>query len=308
MKKLAISVLAAFAAGAQASYELVLVLDNSTASIHRFDGTTGAYFGEYAKGDLMPGGSYGLAVDPTRGVSYVSDSNRGMLLVHEYSTGVLLREVSLLSTVGHVANMAVAQNGDLLVAGSSRAARLNPSLVVQNYYGAGGSTNVAQAPDGTVYTTDRSGSPLLRRFTFTGAAGGTAALPAITSYFNWQSTFVGNVGYMTSTTSDSIIPFSPVNPPFAGSAVALPSVTQCFALGAGHGSTLYAAGLNPADATKGRLNVYSMATGAAFYKKTTGEGILKKPYAVATVVAPEPGTLAALSLGAWAVLRRRRKG
>ncbi len=305
MKKLIFACLVAAACSAHSSFELVLVADNETNSVHRFDGVTGAYFGSFGAGDGYAFGLIGLAVNQNTGRCYTGNYNDGVVREYDYSTGLLLREVSL-SGLGSTWNISLGNNGDLLIGTSSGGYRYNSNFVFQNKYASNDTASLTLGPDGNVYSFDRA-SNVARRFSYAGGAQGTTTFGSVGSpYSLWQSVTLNGTGWVTGNSGADLRQFSLTGPPTDLGSKPLGSIQACNGIAVGHGSTLFASGKATDGSGSGILNVYSVVTGSPAYRRSYGKGILKTPYAVASVVAPEPAGLLALTVGVGLLARRRR--
>ena len=152
-----------------------------------------------------------------------------------------------------------------------------------------------------------AGNNVLRRFTLAGSFTGQTTLPALSSVLYWQSVHLSGKSFLNMTTGNGLQQFTAANPPVAGSSIFTSELTGITALGIGHGSTLYVGGRLVSDGTKGGISRYSVAGVSPFYRSTFGSSVLRSPVSIATVVAPEPGTLVACGLGLAALAARRRK-
>lgn len=308
MKRLFLLSLVVTTTQALASYELVLVADRGTNSIHRFDGSTGTYFGQFASGDFSNLSPAGIAVVPQTGKCYVADFGRSLIIEYEYSTGLRLRTF----TNSGPRSLLALSNGDLLIAGSAGFRRYSTSgstLGVVTTYTTTGSASIGMTSDGFVYSTDASTTPNLRRFTIGGSAAGVTALPATPTLFYWQATSFGTRGILADPELDGVRTFTSTNPPVVSGLIATPGLLETRCLAAGHGFTMYAAGRNAATPATGLLKSYFWPTniGTPYFRRDIGSGILIDPFAVATVVAPEPEMLVPVAVGVLLTMRRRKK-
>lgn len=304
MRSFLVLSLAVSAHAASASYDLVLVADGGTASIHRFDGSTGSYLGQYGVGDFGPGiGS--IAVNPALGLSYAMDFSRNALFIHNYSTGNLVG----LFAVSGPRQISLANDGTLLIAGAGGARRYSATGSLLTTYTSVDSTSIFQMSDGTVYSVDTGiTTPTLRRFTFAGTAAGTTALPTSAGFFYWQSGPWLNQGILTRPDANSFYRIASANPPTATLITALPQFVGVRCYAQGHTNQLYFGGFDANAPTQGLIQSFYWVPGQAapFPRLKMGMGILQQPYSIAVVAAPEPLSIVGIA-GALAIVVLRRK-
>lgn len=295
---------AALVGAAHASYELMLVADSGTNSIHRFDASSGAYLGSFGAGRFSALTS--IAVNASTGMCYVSDFNRGTISEFDYSNGLLMNEFLVYGTSGAPRNVAVLPTGDLLVAGQSGLVRLSTYGSLVRTYATGAYAGCGYSPDGYAYGVDAS-STLRRYNASSGALSGVTTLPSISISFYWQMAFSGPVGYLADPDHQGVRSLTSANPPVSANLYLTPTVDKPRALAFGHGPTLYVAGVNAANSAQGIVQTYSTVSGSMYQTVSFGQSQLKNPMSIAVVVAPEPSSIAALGLGALLILRRKRK-
>lgn len=308
---------AGMAGAAAASFDLVMVMDQGTNSIHRFDGSTGAYLGDFARGFLT--GPRSFSIDRSLNRAYVAD-NSGIVRMFNYNTGV--HEGDLNSTMGFAQSL-FAKPGGNLISGFVFGQISELSATTGSYLGFHNVNGIASGASlgTTIHTT--SGNLVVWTANFSGSESAIQVTgPAIGSTQHLTSAISSNMGGYTTTTQIAMsgdlgmvvsatgqsIQFS-LNT--AGTAVAsysqyslTSSLTGPKGVAFGHGRTMYMAGQNASNIAQGRIS--RGIWGTSSFTGTFGEGILINPGQMAVIAAPEPGSLIALGLGAVALLRRRR--
>lgn len=295
---LLVALAAAFAVPSFASFELVLVADRSTRKIHRFDGTTGAYFGAFGN---FTSGLESISIDQANNQVYVLDGE--LLTRWNYNTGQLLGLVD--GWNGTVLWAGPAQQpGRYIISFLSGFERWAWPLSPEGFVnpGIGTARNLERYSGGYI----GFGSGGFRH------VGATFALGAAVGHGS-------SLGFGTVATSDfgvsAVAPSLGTNggvfTPIVGGSFGTSgswtatSLANIKAVGSAHNG-FYAIGQNANNAAQGRVTKMNLAR-SAFESHSFGEGVLVDPVGVATVVAPEPGTLAALALGALTLMRRRRR-
>jgi hypothetical protein len=292
------------AASAFASFELVLVLDRGTRKVHRFDGVTGAYFGAFGS---FSSHVRSIAIDQAANEVYVFDAQpaHGLLTRWNYNTGAMTGLVDGWNPA--VRWIGPAQgSGRYIVSFSTQFERwrwpLNYEAVV--HPGIGDPQSLVR--HGSDYIA--FGSTGFRQVSETFGLGAAVSLPgnlgAGTIAHSAFATFA--VAGRSGTNGGT---FAPVTPGWFGSAISwtAPALATVTGVGSSHNG-FYAVGKNVDNTAQGRVTKMAMAR-SAVQMHSFGEGVLVDPVGVATVVAPEPGTLALLGGGLAALLvRRRRRG
>lgn len=294
--------------------ELGLVVDASTRVVHRFDTYTGNYFGSFGSGFLTS--PRGIFIQQSTGTAYVQDvvSGSHRLRAFNYNTGEYLG-----STFGSTFNWllfgdtfgTIASDGNYYTSdanGGTAKIRLDQTT----FFGwhtnvAVAQGGVAEGSDGNIYSIDTAGN--LRfgaKATFT-APGGNAWPSSVagmtTSNPKQMAHHAGRV-YWANNGTDSIgsAGMGGVAP---GSFSIAANLDQPIGLAFAHAGTMYVSGKRPGAPGVGRIIRVDAATGD--FLGFLGEGFLTDPRAMAIVVAPEPGTIAALALGVLIVARRKKR-
>jgi hypothetical protein len=281
------------------SYELLLVADQGTRSVHRFDPVTGAYFGSFGGGGRLHG-ALDVAADRASGQALVHEGG-GRIIRFNYSTGLYTGQWQAPSdTVAFVG----AQGGDFLAVTPRRVIRFNLfGVEIQRFEmpagndargadvaadGAGGVLVVGMTNATTWGFDYATGATLwnqgwnLNRVKYSGNRG-------VNLYLSWiESNLASRSGIsaVESATRTSVTPD-----------IRQPSW--------GHGSWTYFTGRDATNLTRGVVGVYDFDTG--LLRGTFGQHVLVDPRGTSTVLVPEPGTLLALGAGALALLARRRR-
>ncbi len=286
------------------SFEVLMVSDSGTDSIHRFDPITGSYFGSFGGGFLRD--PVGVVADGS-GNAYIYDANR-RLSVWNSSTGEYITSFDLVS-----GGTSLTRNGDgtLNVALSDRVIRYSTTGTTLATYVRQGTNKLYQGiqlADGLFYTSsyDGPGQDSYEWFNYaTGASVGRLTSWAQQRVANLSSGIYNTVNVFESTTSliyekhrvQGAGPNSFAN--FSDNTLTNPA-----GVAGGHGGLTYVVGQVRAAPTTGgimRWDRNSMVLGTMF-----GNNIIKTPTGMASIIAPEPASLLALGLGALAVMRRRK--
>jgi hypothetical protein len=304
--------------GARASFELVMVADTGTKSIHRFDGTTGVYLGSFGGGFLVSPASF--TIDSVNGIAYVGDSTLGRVRGFNYNTGVLVSDFTL-GSAGASQALSRAADGSFysggIDGGFTRLSAVGvflPAVLNQNVAGgsAVGMGSVAHRSGRqflATYKSDLTANAALQISTGVGLTSFKSS--ELTSMGSWntraQLAMQGDRGIwmctnrtmqnFTTNAAGSTIAF--------GTSYALTDFFNNSAngVGFGHGDTVYVAGRNSGN-TSGVIGRY--VYGNSTQISSFGSGIIQTPGMVQVVVAPEPGSMIALGLGLAGVLGRRR--
>jgi len=283
---------------AHASFDLVLVADEATNSVHRFDGTSGAYLGQFGKGRL----SYpqDVAVNPATGLAYVTSFATSTVQVYNYSTGLFVNEFA----VGPNPRGVTMLGSDVIVSHTTGVSRYSASGGFLNNFGTGSNfTGVTVGPDGFVYAYEWPTA--LRRYKFDGTAAGSSAISSDTNYPHYDAVPFGNQVAFTNFSARKIEFFNANSGLVSGGSFTFTGTLSAMTgLAKGHGNALYTCGVLDSS-SKPVIAQISGLTGKVGL--TFGETILSAPRGMSSVVAPEPGTMIALGLGSAALLRRRKK-
>ena len=120
MKFVALSLAVSFAAIGHASFEMMLIADNTNGVIHRYDPVNRVYLGSCGQGSLLPVTS--MALDQTNGRAFVKQGT--FLTAFNYSTGdALFSASSALGAIAYRENF-----GDLITSTSAGLTRATVTL------------------------------------------------------------------------------------------------------------------------------------------------------------------------------------
>lgn len=306
-----------FGASAFASFELVMVADRGTKSVHRFDGNTGLYMGQFGNGYLQ--NPMSIALDQANNRVFVLDqigtgngSSAATVRVwsFNYNTGEYLNSFSPVSGVPYTQPQMAYANSQLWIGHDGTFADLysdtgNVAGVV-NWSGATNPKGLAVDSANSLWAVE--GNKVYRRtsggvqsaFTMIGpvsassppgqrqlAISGTRALA------------VGAISFSTFNTAN----LSTLISANTMATTTVSSYLQLNGAGFGHGNIGYVTGVNTGGATG---SISRILYNENLVLQTFGSGVLVEPRSMAVVVAPEPGSLVAVGLGLVALLRRRR--
>lgn len=315
---LLVALVACGAQFAHASFELVMVADRGTKSVHRFDGTTGAYLGAFGKGYVQ--NPLSLEINTATNTAYVLDAVDGgtgtsgsaaRLWAFNYNTGEYLASAKTPFTytypflarnsvdghlyVGNDTSLTDAYNSTTLarVPSVSRILSSFTSLRGGGAFDSSGNLwvadglNLRRVATANVNTTFAFSSVLC-------ASGAPVNQVAISGN---RLLCVGAISYSAIQSLSGLAPTA--NSPTVQTDSSYNSINGA---GFGHGDTAYVTGV----ASGGGGKISRILFSERLKLQDFGTGILVEPRSMAVVVAPEPGTMIAIGTG-LAVLARRRK-
>lgn len=305
---------------AQASYELVMVADRLTKSVHRFDGVTGSYFGSFGSGFLNAPVS--MCIDQATNSAYVMDNltpsasysetnySGHRIVKFNYNTGEYISSFKPTysynrAQVGYFqGQLIVGTDGSLIDAYDPSTGGFKGTYTMSV---SGGAMAVSTSL-GRVFSVGYSGSGAISTQNF----GGTsqinypiASAPPTTvvrqmAISGDRALVVGGTPIVSKFTPSTLNSAATNNLTFStgtGLAGSLGGV------GFGHGDIAYVSEMLGAGSAKITRMYYSeFALGGSF-----GAGILQEPRSIAVVVAPEPTTWLAMGIGLAILARRRRR-
>ncbi len=300
MPRIALLALCFASVAAHASFELVVVADAGTGSIHRFDGLTGTYFGSFGSGLLNNIRS--MSINQNQNTAFVLEDNGSTLSTWNYNTGEYVSTRALGTVYSRVAAYT---DGSYALVSSSKITRFNA---------AGTPIGSWTPPSGFVWI-DSSGNSAYGDFNllaYNAAAAESRIYNVLNSTdlsgFYWLTgagtrTCVASGNSLLTGTVDGFT----VSTARIGGAITyqIGLVNKVSGCAPGHGSMTYWTGLNPANANQGivaRMDGISAANRGSF-----GTGILKNPIGMGVVVAPEPTSTLALAAGIGLLVTRRRR-
>lgn len=287
---------------AHASFELALVADSSQRAIHRYDPETGAYLGKFGQGSLLSAAN-GVVADRSTGKAFVIDANSSALRMFNFNTGALLGSTSY---------------------AAAGAARLVIDTARGRIYGSSGNS---------IYSWDENLS-FISSWSVSGAVFGgvdivgnrlvannmatqvfhTIDLAAGTLTLVASGNTLGAVSAMSSRELSSIFGICSIGTTihvhdnftrYSNSQVT--SLASITGLASGHAERFYALGTSGGGGVALSRMIGNSILGnggevdvLALSNVTTASGLT-------VLLAPEPTSLAALSLGLVAFMRRRRR-
>lgn len=294
-----------------ASYDLLLVADQGgigqSARIHRYDATSGRFMGSFAE---RIAGITALAAIRDTGRAYAINA-QGLLLSYDYSTGI-----------SHGVLRTSMEDHQLFTVGN-RLYAYSATRLIEISTTTGATLGVANPPSGESYVFITRSS----QFFHAGTRSGTNTRIFQTSLFGgtWTQThgFTDPNRFGTNVVQGAFLPnldFSFFVGPtqVAGADLSYYSTSSLSGttgianlngnrrgFSVGH-DYLYVTGSLASDATQGRIGYID------FRLNPNSSGVfggteLRNPIALASVVAPEPGTLLALGAGLALLARRRRQ-
>lgn len=293
---------------AHASFEMLLVLDAGTKSIHRFDPQSGAYLGAFGAGWLN--NPQAIVINQSAGVALVRDTlagaGIGTIVAFDYNTGERVAGFigGLPFQSGPVQMSRNPNTGEFICIGGTGAnglLRISGGGVVSpiqvNLDPAGVAVNTA---NNDIYFAFPGAGEVQR---YTNNLVYLGAKPVGVAFGDGQMTIGGSSAKAYFATGFGRV---------MGCDLGLSTITQINltdfsntkGVAFGHGDVLYTCGLNAAgtDGLIGRFDVKLGAAGGTF-----GSGQLTNPISMACVVAPEPSTWIALVGGLALVVRARRR-
>ena len=306
---------------ATASFELVMVADRGTKSVHRFDGNTGLYLGAFGSGYLQ--NPLSMALDQAGNRVFVADG-----ITSDGSTAptqVRVWEFNY-NTGEYINSFATGNSGFTFTYLNPQIAYRNDTVAVgfdgrlaDMFSTATGLFQVTTAfqsgtnPDGLAF--DASGkiwTPEGGTFIQSSLPGGVPTRYTLSSSFAASSVvkqtaisgnrLMGAGGLSWSRLDISTLNSSITNP--LTTYTEPTGVTTTNGCGFGHGDIAYTTGTGSIAGGSAYVSRYLYSSGTRL--QSFGSGNLVDPRAMAIVVAPEPGSLLALG-GALTVLMKRRR-
>lgn len=289
------------AGAAHGSYELLLVADRGTDSIHRYDPQSRTYLGSFGGGFLQ--NPVGIAVNKAAGECYVIEANNEAIFVFNYSTGNLLR-INQVASASPAPRLTFDGGTNLGYVGNSSGGlyNINTGAIVRSW-------NIPSTGAGITYDSASNRYFMVNSFNNTistylassSAATGTTPAGPILFEEGDIATLRGDAYFCDNT--DMLFQWSTSigsAPIHYSTATTMPVIQG---LVSGH-ATLYICGQLVAAGARGIMmyDPISNRYGSAF-----GQAQLLDPQQMAIVLAPEPGAFLALGAGAAAIVLRRRK-
>ncbi len=295
----------------RASFEMALVADNTAgpltaAQIHRFDTVSGAYLGAFGR---FSGIIRDIAIDQSNRRLFSVD-NAFTLSAYDYNTGLFVGARAVSATSINVVGSEVWAQNSATITKYDTNLNLLGSFSLSTFQ----SVISAHVMNGSIYTLESPSASnfQFRRYSFAGAllsSSGTITTTGVVSK-------LGYIGYTPDSTTTALLTFGTgVGPTLGYVTMSGANFLGSFGVYNPTHGTLYKdfaplhvggvmIGQDAIDPTKGIITVTGPTSAANI--GGFGQNVLKNPIAVATVVAPEPTSLAFIAVGAAALLRKRR--
>jgi DNA-binding beta-propeller fold protein YncE len=287
---------------AQATFELVLAADETNGIVRRYDGDTGASLGSFGKGHFIS--PEHIAIDAATGIAYVTDKARRSVSKFNYSTGAFLDEFFIATSGLTTTSMPIRlmNDGNVLVGRDSSLFKLNKDTGTTTGFIGLQNSVLGLAVDSTntsyVFLSGGGYRKLNSAFGVLVSAPGTDTATGV-------GAFVG---------SELIMPMGPINSirrmnanvagyPTTLSTMFSGLVISPEAVANGHGKRIYFTSLDAPNSQTILRRSTSPVEIASQVLTIPSVGI----NGIATVVAPEPGTLLALGAGIGIFVKRKRK-
>lgn len=279
-----------------ASYELLLTTDYNNNRVNRYDPQTGTFLGSFGQGYMN--GPAKIALDESKGLAYITNYPSATIQVWNYSTGVYENEFA---SGGPCWGITRLSNGNIVAANGSNVNTFSPTGTLLSTFSALG---FSCDTDGTyLYIADAG---VIRKYTTGGTLVGSLTFSSARAPYDIK--FRSGVGYAAGFGYKGIFATFNSNTMTGYAEKTITGFTTAMdveGIALGHGAAVYLSGQSSASGTPTvvtRYNSLSQGFGGTFASQTSGTRIS----GMAIVVAPEPGTWAALGLGAVILLRRRR--
>jgi hypothetical protein len=294
---------------AHASFDLSLVTDAGTNSVHRIDPISNMYLGSFGGGILS--NPRGIAINQSLQRAYVLDAT-SRVSVWNYNTGEFVSSFN--ASLSGASFLTANSDGTLNVAGTLSVRRYSVSgSTLATYTRVGGFTiqQGIRLQDGQFYMSTRTGdNRALERFNYTtGAFIGTSVwvsdrmIPMSGSFDGSPSANVLNAIAASGTV---VLELDIINNGPSGAISATTSLIDTVTgIAEGHGSMSFAVGRDKTTPTRGGIVRFDRNT-LTFGPTLAGTANIVNPTGLANVVAPEPGTMIAVGVGLAALARRRR--
>lgn len=290
----------------QASFELLLVADGTSQCVRRFDGDTGIALGTFGATDLIS--PRAITVNQSLGHAYVSDLSQNKIFTYDFHTGEYIREFSGL---GAVYSLSMTSTGDLLMASDSGVAqRLNATTgAVLTTYAlpslATGSASIVQSSSGNIHIAHQ-GNDRVTTYSLTGTILGSSAIAPVTLSSVGSGALRNNIGMAVDWNGRIIRYNATTNPTFLTSFELASAFNVPRGMAFGHGSRMYVVG---SEVTTGNAIIRAMDADTGTIRGRIGSMPASSSayYSIATVVAPEPGSLCALAGFVGVMLSRRKR-
>ncbi len=285
------------AAASQASFELLLAVDNAEGKVHRFDPVTGISLGSFGQGMML--GPAKIAINESSGVAYVSNYGLNSVQMWNYNTGAYLGDLT--NSVTGPWGIVRLDNGNIAIANGALVRTFNSTGSLLSSFSTSG---FGLGTDGVNLFAGESGQ--IRKFSASGTLLGTLLTPG---RVNYDIQIRGTTAYSSGANyTNKFGRFNPVTMTgYTETTVSsLSAAADVYSTALSHGAILYVPGSSTAAGNPTVFSRYHTTAGTTI----SNFGNLPTTSLItgtAIVLAPEPGTMAALGLGAAALLRRRRR-
>jgi len=294
---------------AHASFDLSLVTDAGTNSVHRIDPITNAYLGSFGGGILS--NPRGIAINQSLQRAYILDAT-SRVSVWNYNTGEFVSSFN--ANLSGASFLTANSDGTLNVAGSSTVRRYSVTGSTLATYTRSGTLNVQQGillQDGQFYMSTRTGdSRALERFNYTtGAFIGSSSWLAdrmIPMSGSFDASPSANALNAFAFLGSAVVELDVINNgPSSTVATSTQLIDTVVGVAEGHGSMSFVLGRDKTTPTRGGIARFDRNT-FTYGLTLAGTANIVNPTGLANVVAPEPGTMIAVGVGLAALARRRR--
>ncbi len=302
---------ASVSAGAFASFELMMALDRTDKVVYRYDSETGVYLGNFGSGFIQD--PLGMVIEQSTNTAYILQNRAGggsdYITKLNYNTGAFLGSIQIQNT--NAASIGILNNGRLMASMiSDDVSLLDANGFEEAYVSAPNGvfafrySGIAQDGNGVVYALNDNGVIYGWNNPFSAGNGAepNASLGATSTMVSrGQVSARGNWLVAANQTLLTFAETAPTAGFFLTSGV-VTGFANARGAAIGHNNLMYVSGVSASGA--GLVERYDRFGNFA---GSFGGGQLKNPISLGVVVAPEPGTMIALGVGAAALLRRRRR-
>lgn len=295
---------------------MALVLDRTAGSIKRFDPSSGAYLGSFANGQVGSS-SFNLLLDQSSGRVAVGSTNTAYnyaMPYYDYNTGNYLFDRYY--SQGAYASTKVGSNVAAIFSTPTYVLAYDFYGTYSGYTVQSGSNYIMAAigASNRIYGVDVANGRLSFWNSMYSSVPANTAIPnaATSLFYTGEMALSGNRLAFCSAAAGgggSRVWLTDLNSD--GSVASIRSIdistrySSAYHIAFGHNDDVYIGAYNSSGDAKYRIARYSWLTGT--YRGEFGVGNLTDVGGLVFVAAPEPGTWAAMSLGALILLRRRKR-
>lgn len=285
---------------------MLLVSDNTDDVVHRFNPTTGQSLGTIGAGLLV--NPLGVTVDLVTNRAFILDGGFSVVVL-DYSTGTFVRSFNVTSGASYMNRNSdgtlnftyLATNrierrtasGNLLQTYTNTSGQTIKQGIRLNdgFFYTGNLTTVAGARvqrfdynSGTLLSTHPWASERMELMPGNGAFNVWTNIPGTNAVLEYNTFLAGPTSFQQTTST---------------------FLTNAIGTAVGHSGICYAVGQKVGSPGVGIIQRYDANVNQL--RGVFGDGLLNTPTGMAIVVAPEPGSLAAIAVGLAALATRRRK-